>query len=106
MTKQDHIAYWVESTTKDWDAIQNMYKAKTYVYALFFAHLSLEKLLKAHWIKDNEGNFPPKTHNLLGIVSKTSLIFTATEEDFLARMDQFSIGRSVSRLSIRTFQKI
>ena len=91
MTKQDHIAYWVEASKRDWDAIQDMYKAKTYVYALFFAHLSLEKLLKAHWVKDNEGNFPPKTHNLLYIIAKTGLQFSIQEEDFFAKMDQFQL---------------
>ena len=53
MTKQEHIDYWVEAANKDWLAIQEMYNAKTFVYALFFAHLVLEKLAKAHWVKDN-----------------------------------------------------
>ncbi len=68
-----------------------MYKAKTYVYSLFFAHLVLEKLAKANWIKDNESNFPPKTHNLLNIISKTNLQFSIPEEDFFAKMDQFQL---------------
>ena len=57
----------------DWDAIQKMYKVKTYLHALFFAHLVLEKSFKAHWVKDNEGNAPPKIHNLLYLAEKTKL---------------------------------
>jgi HEPN domain-containing protein len=91
LTKQEHIAYWVEAANKDWMAVQDMYAAKTFVYSLFFAHLVLEKLAKANWVKDNEENFPPKTHNLLSIISKTSLQFSIPEEDFFARMNQFQL---------------
>ena len=82
MTKEQHITYWIEASNKDWEAIQDMFKAKTYVYALYFAHLCLEKLLKAHWVKDNEGNIPKKTHNLLDLLDDTKLQLPKAEKDF------------------------
>ncbi len=39
------------------------------MHALFFAHLAVEKLLKAHWVKENPGALPPRTHNL-GIIAE------------------------------------
>ncbi len=48
MTKQEHINYWVTAAENDWGTVQNIFKATEYIYALFFAHLVLEKLLKAH----------------------------------------------------------
>ncbi len=91
MTKQEHIAYWVKTAGDDWDAIQKMYKVKTYIHALFFAHLVLEKLLKAHWIKDNEGNTPPKIHNLVVLVHKTKLKLEDDDMIFLDRMNDLQL---------------
>ena len=59
--------------------------------ALFFSHLLLEKLCKAHWVKDNTENTPPKIHNLPGLVLKTKLQLSDEEIDFLREMNQFQI---------------
>jgi len=48
LTKQQHINYWVETAAKDWMAVDGLFSSKNYVQALFWAHLVLEKLLKAH----------------------------------------------------------
>ena len=51
----------------------------------------LEKLCKAHWVKDNKGNFPPRIHNLVRIVEHTSLNLSEEEMDFLRKMNQFQL---------------
>lgn len=91
MTKQEHINYWVESAERDWHTVQSMFKTKEYVPALFWTHLVLEKLLKAHWVKDNESNHPPKIHNLTLLVKKTNLQLPDDHVDFLDRMNQFQL---------------
>ncbi len=40
--------------------------------------------MKAQWIKDNEGNVPPKTHNLQHIASQTKLQFDENVYSYLA----------------------
>ncbi len=105
MTKKEHIIYWVETAKKDWQAIQYMYNAKSYLYALFFAHLVLEKLCKAHWIKDNEDNFPPKIHNLLNIVAKTNLQLSDADKDFLAIMNQFQLDGRYPDYKLELYKK-
>ncbi len=91
MTKQDHIDYWVKTAAKDWKAIQDLYKTKNYVHALFWSHLVLEKLLKAHWVKDNEGNTPPKIHRLVTILDNTKLELSDSDKQFLSEMNQFQL---------------
>lgn len=71
MTKQDHIQYWIISAEKDWEVLQSLFIGGQYLYALFFAHLTIEKLLKGHWVKNNEGNYPPGIHNLIRIIEET-----------------------------------
>ena len=91
MTKEEHIAYWVETAQKDWRAVQHMYQSKDYLHALFFAHLLLKKLCKAHWVKDNTGNIPPKIHNLIILIGKTKLELLDTDKQFLSQMNQFQL---------------
>ena len=68
-----------------------MYQSKDYLHALFFAHLLLEKLCKAHWVKDNTGNIPPKIHNLIILIGKTKLELLDTDKQFLSQMNQFQL---------------
>ena len=55
------------------------------------AHLTLEKIIKAHWVKDNKDNFPPKIHNLNKLVSQTNLELTEVELIFCADMNKFQL---------------
>lgn len=68
-----------------------MFKSKHYVHALFWSHLVLEKLCKAHWVKDNEGNHPPRIHNLIVIIKSTRLILTEEQLKFLILMNDFQM---------------
>jgi HEPN domain-containing protein len=91
LTKQDYIAYWVATAAKDWKATDDLYKSRNYVPALFWAHLVLEKLLKAHWVKDNTDNIPPKIHRLVSILEKTKLELPESDKQFLSEMNQFQL---------------
>jgi HEPN domain-containing protein len=76
--KVDIIHYWAESSNQDWDAAQSLFTSGHYMHALFFSHLSTEKLLKAHWVKDNEEDFPPRVHNLDYLYNQTKLDLDTT----------------------------
>ena len=105
MIKEEYIAYWVRTANKDWGTVGDLYKTKNYLPALFFSHLVLEKLCKAHWVKDNEGNFPPKIHNLLNIVAKTKLELPAEDKDFLAIMNQFQLEGRYPDYKLELYKK-
>ncbi len=91
MTKNDYIKYWENTAAKDWKAVQNMFKSKDYLHALFFAHLVLEKLCKAHWVKDHESNHPPKIHNLIYLIDNIPLKADAAQRAFLEKMNTFQL---------------
>lgn len=91
MTKQEYIEYWKQSATRDWRTVEKMFVAKEFIPALFFSHLVLEKLLKAHWVKDNEGDHPPKIHNLVYLLSKTKLVAKELDIAFLEQLNSFQI---------------
>ncbi len=91
MSKVDHIAYWVETAEQNWKTIPILFDGSCYVEALFWAHLVLEKLLKAHWVKDNIENVPPKTHNLSKLVAQTKIILPDEYLIILAKLNDIQL---------------
>lgn len=91
LTKKVHIKYWVDTAKKDWIAVKRMLECRSYIHALFFMHLGLKKLLKAHWVKDNIGNFPPRAHNLIHIVNNTSLKINEIQLDLFKEINIFQL---------------
>ncbi|MBC6606066.1 HEPN domain-containing protein [Hymenobacter sp. BT188] len=73
MTKHDHILYWKETAEEDWLAAQDLLQTKRYLQCLFWAHLVIEKLSKAHWVQDNASDHPPRIHNILKLWQQTTL---------------------------------
>ena len=91
MTKPEYIEYWKLTADKDWVAVGHLSEKGDYLHALFFAHLVLEKLLKAHYVKDNVSDFPPKTHNLILLASNTALAPSTDQLRLLSQMNQFQM---------------
>ena len=91
MTKQEHIDYWVKTANNDWSAVQKMYQSKVYIQGLFFAHLYLEKLCKALWVKNNIENTPPRVHNLIKVLDEAKIFYTQDQKDFMNIMNGFQL---------------
>jgi HEPN domain-containing protein len=53
--------------------------------------LTLEKLLKAFWVRDNVENIPPKMHNLNYLLAQTQLALSEEEQRFFAVFNQFQL---------------
>jgi len=68
-TKAEHIDFWLTQAEDDWKAVQTLFNGGNYLQSLFFAHLVREKLCKALWIKHHEANVPPRTHNVMHLLS-------------------------------------
>jgi HEPN domain-containing protein len=60
MIKKDFIKYWIDTSEKDWEVSQVLFKQKKYLYSLFFAHLHIEKICKALWVKIIKAIIRPK----------------------------------------------
>jgi HEPN domain-containing protein len=89
--KEDHIKYWIESSQHDLSAAERILESKNYDWALFIAHLSIEKLFKALWVRNNESNYPPRIHNLLKIAEEAGLILSKDEKLFLLEVNDFNL---------------
>ncbi|MEK7258072.1 MAG: HEPN domain-containing protein [Bacteroidota bacterium] len=91
MNKADHIEYWKISAGKSLLATGVMFAGGSYVESLFWMHLTIEKMLKAHWVMDNVSNIPPKIHDLRKLEIKTNLNLTLTQLAFLDKMNLFQL---------------
>ncbi len=90
-TKEEHIKYWLDQSEDDWEAVDTLLKGKKYIQSLFFAHLVIEKICKALWIKHNQENIPPKTHNLNFILSQTQVMLSDKQKEFLLTLNRFQL---------------
>ncbi len=52
------VQYWITAAEKDWVVAGHLQEKKDYAYALFFGHLTLEKLLKAYYVSIKDQNPP------------------------------------------------
>jgi len=91
MTKAEHIAYWKDTAADDWADVQKTLQAGVYIHGLFFAHLVIEKLSKAHWVKDNAGDMPPRIHNILRLWQDTQLAPTPAQVKLATRLNDFQL---------------
>ena len=90
-TKQEHINFWIEQANDDWSAGDILFKGKKYLQTLFFAHLVIEKVCKALWIKHNNENVPPRTHNLIYLLSSTPIDISDDRSEFMLSLNRFQL---------------
>jgi HEPN domain-containing protein len=84
------VEHWIESSDRDFKAMNNLFKSKDYAWSLFVGHLVIEKLLKAYYIEINKEN-PPMIHDLLRIAQKSKLELSFDQENTLDTITKFNI---------------
>jgi len=91
LTKEQHIAFWLESAQDDWETALVLMNNKRYGFCLFSLHLVIEKLLKAIWIKESLTNTPPFTHDLIKLCEESNLALSLEDLDFLVAVNSWNI---------------
>lgn len=90
-TKSEYVVFWVDQSNDDWKAVQTLFNGKNYLQSLFFAHLVVEKLCKSIWIKYNPENVPPRTHNLMHLLSSTPIELPPDKSEFILTLNRFQL---------------
>lgn len=91
MGKKEIIEHWVGMAERDWKSVGALFEAGQYIHALFFCHLVIEKLLKAHWAKDNVENEPPRIHDLEFLYNQTELKLSTDHVDLLGIINSWNL---------------
>ncbi|MDR2232915.1 MAG: HEPN domain-containing protein [Tannerella sp.] len=92
LSKQQHIDYWADTADKDWVSVDLLFNGRQYLHCLFWAHLVLEKLAKAHWVKTHGDNIPPKVHNIVWLLEESGIDLGDTAMRFLEKYNQFQLS--------------
>jgi HEPN domain-containing protein len=91
MNTDEHIDYWLKSADHDLDTAEALFLARKYDWCLFLGHLVIEKGLKAIYVKDNQNQLPPRTHNLLKLAESTTLALSDEQIMLLNDVNSFNL---------------
>ena len=112
MTKEQYIDYWIDTAAEDWLTVEALLDSKRYLHGLFWAHLVLEKLAKAHWVKTHEENIAPKVHNIVWLLEESNVDLGKEKIDYLSNFNKFQLStrypdyvNKISRICTEEFTK-
>ena len=87
------MEYWINSSDRDYESMKKNFEIKQYTWALFIGHLTIEKLLKGLYAKNNTDNpYTIKSHNLLALAQKCNIELTDEQVQKLKIITQFNIS--------------
>ncbi len=85
-----HILHWRNGAEEDFEVADQLIRLSKTRHGLFFLHLTLENILKAHVCR-NSGDIAPRLHNLTRLAELSGITFQQKHTDFLAEMNPFNI---------------
>jgi len=90
MDVSKQIDYWKTGAEEDFAAAKSLLEKGHFRHSLFFAHLALEKMLKANvMLKIND--VPPKIHNLIRLAELAGLKPDEEQEKFLREFNLYQL---------------
>ena len=90
MKKDERMKYWLNTATQDWKVAGHLFEKGDYSYALFFGHLTLEKTLKAIYVKKQDET-PPFSHNLVYLCEKAGLELQQNNLELLEEISDYNL---------------
>jgi HEPN domain-containing protein len=95
---EKQIDYWRDGSGEDFEVARELVDLGRTRHGLFFAHLALEKMLKAHVCRAT-GELAPKIHNLLRLAELAKLSISNQQRVILGRFNQYQLeGRYPDKL--------
>ena len=77
----DNVKYWLDLADYDIESAKVMLDGRRYLYVGFMCHQTIEKALKAVIARDcEEGEIPPKIHDLGKLAVRSKLFDNMTDE--------------------------
>ena len=90
MDAQKQIDFWRTSSDEDLAAAESLLEKEHFRHCLFFAHLAIEKMLKAH-VTRQTSDIPPRIHNLVRLAESAELRLNPEQARFLRGFDVYQL---------------
>ncbi len=85
------VKHWQETSLEDYNTMINLYNSETFHWSLFFGHISIEKLLKAYYVK-KKNKHAPHIHNLYRIAELSEIAIVDKYADWLDTITTFNLN--------------
>lgn len=85
------VKHWIDSSEDDFNTMVTLYNSKSFSWALFVGHISIEKLLKALYVKQFRKH-APFTHNLYRLGELIGLEMSDEYSDWLDEITSFNLN--------------
>lgn len=83
--------HWLSSGGEDFEAARSLLETGHYRHALFFAHLAIEKTLKAH-VTRRTCQVPPRIHNLERLADMAGIDISPGRRESLREFGVHQVG--------------
>lgn len=87
---EKQIEYWKNGAIDDLKSAKILIERNRLLHGLFFCHLVIEKVIKAHVVKWTK-ELAPRSHNLIYLSEKANLEFTEDYEIFLGILMKYQL---------------
>jgi HEPN domain-containing protein len=84
MNIRSQVEYWKTGAEEDFAAAQSLLEKGHLRHCLFFMHLSLEKMLKAHVVVQTK-EIPPRIHDFVRLSEIACLNLSKEQKEFLLK---------------------
>ncbi len=84
------IEYWKHGAEEDLESAKILIGKNRMLHGLFFCHLAIEKIIKAHVVKTT-GEIAPRSHNLIFLSELAQLVFEHDDEIFLGILMKYQL---------------
>ncbi len=85
------VKHWIDTSDEDFQTMLGLYETKSYGWALFLGHISIEKLLKAVYVKKHKTH-SPFLHNLYRLAELIGIEILDEQSDWLDKITSFNIN--------------
>jgi len=98
------VQYWFKASKQDIESAEILFKNGKYHHALFFCHLSIEKILKAIIVKTTQ-DAPPLLHDLVRLAERTGIKLSMKQKIELAEISTFNIEARYDDYKLSFYKK-
>lgn len=85
------VKHWIETSDEDFNSAITLFKANSFSWSLFLGHISVEKLLKAFYVKKHKIH-APFIHNLYRLAELNEMVLTDEYADWLDKITSFNLN--------------
>jgi HEPN domain-containing protein len=87
---EKQVTYWKNGAEEELYTARRLLTKRSTRQCLFFAHLAIEKALKAH-ICRRTGDLAPRSHNLPNLAHLTGLVISDEQQTMLQAFNEFNL---------------